>query len=406
LSGDLKTRFPAQDRASGEGARLDEFLTHPDPVLVASLQAEEKDKRQPWHWLSISFLLLLLAGVTTLAFLLPDFHTPLNVGRNPGDDEKARSLVVEGREELMRMQDEKALDKFEMALAFAPHLPDGWAALGDHHLYNHQHRKAEGLLRKALALDPGYEPALQSLGTLAYDAGRQEEAEALLKRCSSQADLGRLYLHQGRFEEAARILEAESAKDPEDEVLRMMADAARAGRLTPEVEVYVRPAFPPGRSPFTSQGWALMVKGRPKEAVPVFEKALAEDPDSVLALNGKGWALHDSGRTQECRAYFERALSVQPDNPIGLNGRANCLRAEGRIEEAIADWKKMDSIVRGPSSAAKHLAWTYYKRGDCGQAAGYLAKLLTKRPDEPGAVNALEDCIQKLGRQPAPQANP
>lgn len=381
--------------------------TKPDPLLVASLQAEEKGHRRRWRGLTLAVLMLLLLTVAGVAAMLPTLYLPLDLARNRADDEEARDLVTKGQRYLWRVQLDKAEANFRRALKLAPHLPDVWAGLASNHLYYHQYEKAEGLLRKALALDPHYQPALHSLGEIALGAGRQDEAEALWRRCANKTDLGRLYLVQGRFPEAARVLADESRKNPKSVVLRKMTDAARSGLLPPDVRTLLIPRLPASRSPFTAQGWWLLLKReRPGEAIPVFAKALAEDPGNVSALTGQGWALVKAGRMGECRPYFARVLSVWPEDPYALNGMASCLLGSGRIEGALVVWEKMDSLAPVPTSATRHLAWTYYERKDCQQAAHYLAKLLKRYPEEPGATNALEDCLQRLGRGPAPQTRP
>ncbi|HSG38374.1 MAG TPA: tetratricopeptide repeat protein [Thermoanaerobaculia bacterium] len=405
----LKPTKPLRFPLGGGPDALGAFVAGADPALVASLQAEEKDQRRRWHRRSLALLLPLLFAVIALAWQLPRLYAPLDIARSPTDVEKARSLAEEGHLLLLHGGLEQARTQFRMVLKFAPHLPDGWAGLGAIHHYGYQEEKAEGLLRKALALDPGHEPALLLLGEIAYARDRQDEAEALWKKCSDQSDLGKLYLRQGRFQEAARILESETRKNPGDESLQKMAAAARAGRLTPDVEQLIRPDYLPSRSPIIAKGWDTLAKDRPGEAVRLFEAALAQDPRSVQALTGMGWTLFESGRIQECRRYFDQALGVQPGNPVALNGQANCLHAEGRTEEAMAIWKELDAIYSGRSSGTKHLGWRYYERGDCEQAAGYFARWIAfNRGDRP-AMDALEDCLQKLGRRPstpAPQTRP
>lgn len=398
-----------RDGDSGFPDAPEAFPAGADPVLVASLQAEEQVQRRRGYLRSLAVLLPLLFIVTALALLLPRLYVPLDVARSPADIERAQSLVSEGNRYLNQKLFDLARARFKTALRFDPHLASGWAGLGASHYYQYQEEKARGLLRKALVFDPGYEPALLILGRIAYAKGRYDEAESLWKRCSDQTHLGQLYLYQRRFPEAAEVLEREIRKNPRDESLRKMADAARTGRLTPEVEVLVRPDYAPSRSPLAAQGWDIRRKGHPARAIPVFEKALAADPRSVVALNGMGWALFDSGRVQECRRYFDQALSVQPGDPVALNGRANCLHAEGRTEEAIAIWKELDARYPGRSSGTRHLGWRYYERGDCELAAGYFARWITHHQEDREVIDALEECLEKLGRRPttpAPQTRP
>lgn len=373
-----------------------------DSVLAASLQAEEKDQRRRGGRLRIGVLLTLLLAVSGLAALLPALYPPLDVSRDPNDDKKARKLVKEAEKHVMGLQLDKARAQLRAALKLAPRLPEAWAGLAFYHIYYHQLDKVEGLMRKALALNPEYQPALETLGELALGAGREDEAEAFWRRCTDKTNLGRLYLWQGRLPEAVRVLEEEARKAPGQRLPRELADAARSGRMTPEVRTLLIPQYPASRSPFTARGWWLLLKEeRPGAAIPAFARALEEDPGNVSALMGQGWALLKAGRTRECGPYFERVLRVRPEDPVTLNGMASCLRAAGKTEEAIAVWTRMDALSPVPTSAARHLARIYYERKDCEKASMYLAKVLKRYPEEPGAAEALEDCVKRLGRRPS-----
>ncbi|HEX6900784.1 MAG TPA: tetratricopeptide repeat protein [Thermoanaerobaculia bacterium] len=375
-----------------------------DSVLAASLQAEERNTQR--RWLRLAVLTVLLLTAIGVSALLPNLYPPLDVSPDPAVEKEARELVQEGQKHVSGLRLDKARTELRMALKLAPRLPETWAGLASYHIYYHQLDKVEGLMRKALALNPEYLPALQILGEVALGAGREDEAEAFWRRCPDKTNLGRLYLLQGRLPEAVRVLEEEAGKAPGQRLPRELADAARSGRLTPEIRAFLLPRFPASRSPFTARGWWLLLKEeRPGAAIPAFARALEEDPGNVSALMGQGWALLKAGRTRECGPWFERVLRVRPEDPVTLNGMASCLRAEGKIEEAIAVWTKMDALSPVPTSAARHLARIYYERKDCEKASTYLAKVLKRYPEEPGAAEALEDCVKKLGRRP-PQTSP
>ena len=61
----------------------------------------------------------------------------------------------------------------------------------------------------------------------------------------------------------------------------------------------------------------------------------------------------------------------------------------------------MADLYPGVSDGTKGLAWTYYERGDYGQAAVYFAQLATKYPNDAQAITALNVAVEKMvpGRQ-------
>jgi tetratricopeptide (TPR) repeat protein len=58
--------------------------------------------------------------------------------------------------------------------------------------------------------------------------------------------------------------------------------------------------------------WSLYYLGRYDEAVEVFEKTIATQPDWYGLYNGAGWSYLRLGRKAEARDAFERALALKP----------------------------------------------------------------------------------------------
>jgi tetratricopeptide (TPR) repeat protein len=310
--------------------------------------------------------------------------------------DRAQVLVEQGRKLLTEVDPDGALANFRMAVRLAPDAPDPWTALAEYHLYNHQYARAEKLLRKSLALNPDHQAALVSLGEIAWGAGRGDEAESLWRRAGDRRDLARLYLHQGRFAEARSLLPDLRRQEPKSDLVRRLAEAAAEGRIPTALQPYLVPRLPASSSENTARGWQLMSEDRPGDAVPVFQRAVSEDPGSVTAVNGLGWALFKSGQTRQCRPWFERALKLQPGEIVALNGLASCLQGEGRIDEAVATWKEMCRLYPNPHAGTRHLAWYYYERKDYAQAATYFAQLLRRYPDDQRAVEALNESIRQM----------
>jgi Tetratricopeptide repeat len=63
-----------------------------------------------------------------------------------------------------------------------------------------------------------------------------------------------------------------------------------------------------------NQGTTLFTSGRFNEAIQVFDKALAINPNDQVALNSKGAALYMSGRFNEAIQFFDKALAINPND--------------------------------------------------------------------------------------------
>src|SRR5262245_13334393 len=72
------------------------------------------------------------------------------------------------------------------------------------------------------------------------------------------------------------------------------------------------PSFFPAE---TSLGYLALARRDAKGALPHFDRVLAEHADDNAALNGKGQALLALNREDEALAVFERALAADPNQP-------------------------------------------------------------------------------------------
>jgi cytochrome c-type biogenesis protein CcmH/NrfG len=60
---------------------------------------------------------------------------------------------------------------------------------------------------------------------------------------------------------------------------------------------------------------ALASNGRPADALPYFERALATGPHTTMALNGLGLTRLELGDRTGARAAFQESLGIDPRQP-------------------------------------------------------------------------------------------
>lgn len=387
-------------RIPREADRLDSFLVDTDPFLIASLQKEEGQRQRKRLVWGLAGLLGLATAVSSLGVLGSSYFAPEKTAiGSPAELSQVHLLIEEGVRLSLEDEYTEAMDRFRLALELAPNSADAWAGIGNCQLRNFQSFSAEEAFKRALALDPDHPRALCGLGILYVRRGEARKAEEVFLRGGESLQLARLYLLQGRFEEAVphveKLVEESPEKSRDKELLHRMALAAEARELPPSLRSMLEPS-PTGRSRWADLGWRLRMERRDEQAADAFGKALALYPDDVSALSGMGLTLLDMKRAREGRGYFERALSIDRDHLVSLNGLANCLKVEGRPEEAIAVWQTVSDLYPGVSDGTKGLAWTYYERGDYSQAAVYFAQLATKYPNDTQAIAALNVAVEKI----------
>ncbi len=165
-------------------------------------------------------------------------------------------------------------------------------------------------LRKAIALNPKDGVALAQLGRIELSSGRTTEAIALLEKASAlepqPRTLGTLALARGKVEEAIPHFERAVAEANRD------ADA---------------------RNDLAS---ALARVGRDQEALANYEEAIRIAPDQYDARMNLGTLLGRMGRSTEALGHFKHAAGLRPQSTEPLVYQALLLSSLGRFGEAVA----------------------------------------------------------------------
>ena len=91
---------------------------------------------------------------------------------------------------------------------------------------------------------------------------------------------------------------------------------------------------------------SLLMEGRPVEALPLFDAALAANPRNAEMLFGRATALKLLGRLDEARAGYDAVLALMPGAVGALNNRGEVLLGLGRPAEALADFVQTLTIKR------------------------------------------------------------
>lgn len=98
----------------------------------------------------------------------------------------------------------------------------------------------------------------------------------------------------------------------------------------------------PGPDPVTGasaqaareMGKAYLGFNKVPEALQAYRQALAQDPDSVEALNGMAVCFDRLGRFEDARTHYEAALGIDPTSPVLLNNYGLSLYLQGAYEDS------------------------------------------------------------------------
>jgi tetratricopeptide (TPR) repeat protein len=214
---------------------------------------------------------------------------------------------------------------------------------------------AEALLRKALALDPGWTPTLTSLGELLLNSGRDSEAEQLLLRAVRGARpnpgaallLARYYNDQKRPQQAAAVA----------------APLCASGNAAPEL--------------VTQHVIALAAQGRQDDAVTAYRRIAAVSSGSPAAAHALAIALDAAAQHAEAEHVVRAALARGGKTAAAYYTHARSLIALGafdRAEAALRDCVRLQPRLADAQSHLARLVWM--RTGDSAQATAALDEAL------------------------------
>jgi tetratricopeptide (TPR) repeat protein len=138
----------------------------------------------------------------------------------------------------------------------------------------------------------------------------------------------------------------------------------------------------------------LAWEGRWAEAIPTYQRALAEFPDDLDALAGLGMAYAGTGQSAEALDTYQRASELQPDDPVLLERLAEALAQLGRGEEAakayLASARQYIDQKQTPRMAVG--CWERAARAYPDSLGAHVA-LLKYYQQERRILDAVEECL-------------
>jgi TolB-like protein/Flp pilus assembly protein TadD len=224
------------------------------------------------------------------------------------------------------------------------------------------HAGAVRAFEEALRLDPNYAPAWSGL------------AEAVLLAAFASLVPGRDACATARQAvEAAVALQGESA-----ESLHVKALIALLERRWPEMEVAWRKALDlqPGHVRLlASFGISLCESGKREEGLRLLALARAADPLAAFPHMLTGLALLVTGRPQEALPFVDDALSFEKENIHGLFTAGVARVAVGQLEAGIAALEQAVALTRRAPYAVGVLGWGLAAAGRTDDARALLEEL-------------------------------
>lgn len=237
-------------------------------------------------------------------------------------------------------------------------------------------------IKENSAVDADHSDILHNLGMCAYNAGREQEAEKLLRRALTVQEKQRADgLHVARTQHSLGICIREAGLTEEAEGLLRRALATRRTKVGDDDLDVARTLHSLGVCTYNA-GRAEEAEELLREALTTREKLLGNDhPEVAHTLLFVGRCAHIAGRGEEARSCFRRALRIYDEKLLSHNrdvadtlGELGvCSLEDGSVEEAEGFFRRALAI-REETLGERHLevAYTLHALGACAYNAGRL----------------------------------
>ena len=165
------------------------------------------------------------------------------------------------------------------------------------------------------------------------------------------------------------------------EIAAREGDYSRADALLQQAEA----GDPTSPRVLKARGAVSLAQGRIEEARAYFGKALTITPHDPSLLTGMGMCISLSGQAAGAMPMFEQALAQAPDHLVALHQLLECayqLNAYNRAESAL---RRYLSMKPHETEIRFCLAGVLYKQGLMEASTAELVRVVTERPDHESA---------------------
>jgi len=297
---------------------------------------------------------------------------------------EAQLFVANGDQFLRQGKKKQALEEYGRALGRSPKDPSPHNAFGRAYFVFGDFKKSESSYMEALRNDPDNLGSVQGLARLYAKTGESKKEKEYIKRLEKlSADdpfaaitLGRIAEDAGRYEEAESTYLGLKKKFPDNEALNY--------RLA---SLYYKKAVEENEKENYSKASDYIQKSKKYSKdipeVAQTEKTIQENARfaEILPWVAEGNRLYDKKKYDEAIVPYQKAYNKIP-KPSLLVKIAECYMAKGEEEKGIAILEKAAKENKGDASSFKEGIYAFfYKKGETSKAEEGFNNLLKEKPD-------------------------
>ena len=260
------------------------------------------------------------------------------------DRQTPSALTIQTRAYLMKKDYTSALNTAESLVKARPRSARAWFLLAQAHAGLNKEQALAEDLRKAVELDPEYFQARAAYARLLLRQKRYDEVERELKKLHKLAPdnpetveiEGALALVRGDSEKGLALYRKLFQLRPHTVTLLRLAAAEWSLKQYDNALKLLHDwvnEHPDDERALMNLANSYLFLGRHQDAVKIFQRILAVNPNSVVSLNNVAWYTRKE-QPRKALELIEKAYTLAPDNPNVLDTYAMVLLTNGDLQKA------------------------------------------------------------------------
>lgn len=160
--------------------------------------------------------------------------------------------------------------------------------------------------------------------------------------------------------------------------------------------------FPANPLVYNNRGIFLQQRGKMKEAIEDFTKALQLDSKYFVGFTNRGYVHLQDGQPAAAEADFDESLKINAQQPLVYSLRGAARVAQGRVNEAIQDYSKVIELEPQNPVALADIGFARFFGKDYAGALQALSQAYSMNPAQLRYLNPWRYWTMFLSGQPEP----
>lgn len=289
---------------------------------------------------------------------------------------------------------ESGKQEVQRAIALDPKRPDFYVQMAA--LQSSKNTDAaEASLNNALAVNPNFVPALESLAALYQNSGRPGEAENLLKKAitadprnaKARRSLAQFYYAQNRKTEAEQVmLQAKKDLGGEKDFYRILGEYYNnVGEGNKALAEFAAISKDHPKDVKTKEDYIrlLLANRKSDEAGRLNDTILKDNPRDTGAQIIRATMLNSQGKFDEATGILESALKDAPENAYGHYQLGLAMARTGNLTRAEQEWREAAKLAPQINDVQFALAQVARMKGDAQLLRDVAEQFIQNRPADP-----------------------